>query len=260
MKTINTLLLHSLILASLFIPSLSFALGDYTVLTPLPCTTTMNDGNPDCGKESKTTNLDTYLPGVLRFSILLSAFLAFVMISYGGFLYMTSDSINNKSEGKGYINNAIIGLLLVLSSYSILYTINPKLVKFNLEIPTPTINLPAGVTADPGVNTKVLQPATISALANLTQACGCKPRITSTTGGSHTVGSKHYEGKAFDVGPDPVLDKFITGGKLSSEITTSCQTISKNINGSTVNFMFEKKGVKCGTVASNGDHWHISIP
>jgi RHS repeat-associated protein len=54
------------------------------------------------------------------------------MIVIGGFQYISSDAIMKKSEGKQRIQDAVIGLVLVISAWLILNTINPNLV-------TPTI-------------------------------------------------------------------------------------------------------------------------
>jgi hypothetical protein len=115
----------------------AYAVSDYTVLTPLPgttdkCVATNNTNN--C-----TTNLQTYLPGLFKFAIGLAAVMAFVMITFGGITYMTTDAINAKSAGREYIENALWGLLLVLGAWIILNTINPKILSFQLETPTPNI-------------------------------------------------------------------------------------------------------------------------
>jgi hypothetical protein len=65
----------------------------------------------------------------------ISAALAVIYIIFGGIQYMSTDAVGAKKDGKKTIQNAILGLLLVIGSYSILYTVNPKLVNFNLEIP-----------------------------------------------------------------------------------------------------------------------------
>jgi len=60
--------------------------------------------------------------------------LAVIMIIWGGIQYMSTDAISGKSEAKNTIQNAIWGLLLAISAWLILNTINPDLVKFNLNI------------------------------------------------------------------------------------------------------------------------------
>lgn len=113
----------------------------YTVLAPIPGTTV----DPDCTVNCKT-DFKTYLPGLFNFSIGLAAALAFVMITFGGFTYMTTDAIGKKEEGKKYVENAVYGLLLVIGAYAILYTINPKILQFDLNVQKPELQ-----KYDPGV-------------------------------------------------------------------------------------------------------------
>ena len=69
-----------------------------------------------------------YVSSVYRYLVGASIIAAAIMVTYGGFLYITSSSIQGISDGKEYIKNALIGLFLVFSSVTILSTINPFLV------------------------------------------------------------------------------------------------------------------------------------
>ncbi|MCX6701865.1 MAG: hypothetical protein NTX96_01560 [Candidatus Zambryskibacteria bacterium] len=103
--------------------------NDYTVLAPLP----------GIGENGATTNLGTYLPAAFNIAIAVAAVLAFLVITYGGVLYATSDALSGKAQGREYIENAIYGLLLVIGAWVILYTINPQILDFNLSLPRPNI-------------------------------------------------------------------------------------------------------------------------
>jgi hypothetical protein len=74
------------------------------------------------------TELADFIIDVFRLAIAVSAALAVVMIIVGGIQYMSTDSWSGKKDGQRRINNALIGLLLVMVSYLILYTINPAIV------------------------------------------------------------------------------------------------------------------------------------
>jgi len=65
--------------------------------------------------------------------VLIGAAALFALV-YGGFIYMTSDLITSKEEAKKWMLGAITGLSLGFLSYLILFTINPDLVKWKLEI------------------------------------------------------------------------------------------------------------------------------
>lgn len=107
----------------------------YTPLAPLPGTTSGDCVKDEDGKISDcTTDIQTYLPGVFKLAIGIAGVLAVLMIIIGGVQYITTDAIQGKSEGKERIQNALWGLVLVLVSWILLYTINPKLTVFNLNI------------------------------------------------------------------------------------------------------------------------------
>lgn len=122
-----------IILISLTLTPLISKAQDYTLIEPLPCIAdTGNNCTP--GQTIKKISLNTYIDYVFKFSIALAAFLAVVMIIYGGFLYMTSEVPGIKSDGKEKITNAIFGLIMILASYLILQTIDPRLVEVTTEI------------------------------------------------------------------------------------------------------------------------------
>lgn len=53
---------------------------------------------------------------------------AAVMIIYGGFLYILGSTLSSVDRGKKYIRDAIVGLVLLLGSYTILAMLDPRLV------------------------------------------------------------------------------------------------------------------------------------
>lgn len=75
-----------------------------------------------------------YLNKIFTFGIVLASGLAVVMIAIGGVKYSTTDAFSGKSEGKAMVTNAIVGLILALTSYLILSTINPALVGTTVSI------------------------------------------------------------------------------------------------------------------------------
>lgn len=75
--------------------------------------------------------LAQYITGIYRVSVGLGAILAAIMIVYGGFRYLLSASLPDIKDGKTIITDAVIGLVVLLSSYLILKTINPKLVEMS---------------------------------------------------------------------------------------------------------------------------------
>jgi hypothetical protein len=217
--------------------------GNYTLLAPLP-------NLPSVPNDE--TALQVYIPYIFNLLIGLSAVTAVVMIVFGGFQYMTSDAIQGKSNGKERIKNAIFGLVLVISAWLILYTINPNLLNLNLNIAP--VNIESSGT---GV-VSGLQPTTIAARDALIAACPNCVTVTSTTGGTHNTGSAHYQGRAIDIASNTNLNQYLTG---STNNPAECREVTRSLGGTSARFLWEPAGSTCGgTVPSSGDHWHMSVP
>ena len=96
---------------------------DYQALEPIP-------GSPDTG-----ANLKKFLEAIYKFAIWTVGIAAILMITIGGFMYMMSAGNNSKMEiAKGVITDALIGLIVVLTAYLVLYVINPDLVKITIKL------------------------------------------------------------------------------------------------------------------------------
>jgi len=92
--------------------------------------------------------LAQYIISLYRFGVWFAISLSIFMIMFGGFQWLVSGGSPDRiGRAKGYISNALIGLILALASYIILETINPQLV--NLEIPVVTLaDQYSGLTAE----------------------------------------------------------------------------------------------------------------
>lgn len=135
---IQTLTILTIFIAGIY-PNNLVAQTDlsYTVLAPLPGTTECDDsivGGDGSQRTDCKTTLEKYLPGMFKLLIGISAVWAVFMIVIGGFQYMTSDAITGKKEGLSKLQNSILGLFLVICSWLLLNTINPKLLELNLNI------------------------------------------------------------------------------------------------------------------------------
>ena len=95
---------------------------DYTPLEPNAFPGVKISGNP---------NLMDILPSIFNLGIAAAVVLAFIMIVWGGILYMTTDSWTGKKDGIAKITNSLYGLGIALVAWIALYTINPNLVNFN---------------------------------------------------------------------------------------------------------------------------------
>ena len=102
--------------------------GRYVLLAPLP------EIDPNFNPKQDSA-LGSYLNTMIKVFIGLCAVLAVVMIVMGGLEYMTSELISNKEAGKEKIRGALLGLLIALGAYALLFTINPDLLDSEPTIP-----------------------------------------------------------------------------------------------------------------------------
>lgn len=124
----------------------------YTLLEPLPCLDSGSKAGCEPGKQITRIQFKDYVRYAFNLMIALSGVAAVFMIVLGGFQYMSSDAYSGKKEGLTRLQNAIYGLLLVLCSYLILRTIDPRLV----DIPT-TLVKPLDITYKPNELAKFFQ-------------------------------------------------------------------------------------------------------
>jgi hypothetical protein len=117
-KNKRILLLLSLCL--FVFPVLAFAAANlnYTPMEKIPGLTT-NSGN-----------FVTYVLAIYKFGIWTIGIAALLMIMIGGFMYIASAGNNASMEkAKGIIYDSVIGILMALTAWLLLYVINPELVK-----------------------------------------------------------------------------------------------------------------------------------
>ncbi|MEI6345642.1 MAG: pilin [bacterium] len=122
---------------------------NYILLAPIPGTylegdcargtaNTYTNAGASTGNNSKVTNCKTdfitYLKGAFRLVISLSSIIAVLVITFEGFKLAVSTSEGARATAKDRIQQALIGLGLVLGSYLILNTINPQLTKINFAV------------------------------------------------------------------------------------------------------------------------------
>ena len=91
---------------------------------------------PEIRGETITTT--TTIPGFVRyvfnFSIIIAIIVVIGVLIWGGFLYLTSTGNPNRlKEAKTWIFNSVLGLIILLGSYLILYTLNPQLTILKME-------------------------------------------------------------------------------------------------------------------------------
>lgn len=100
--------------------------AQYTPLEPLPC---IPGNEVVCtGDADGKINFQQYIQQTFNLLIALAGAAAVFMIVFGGLQYMTTDSWQGKRDGLEKARKALLGLLLVLTSFLLLRTIDPRLV------------------------------------------------------------------------------------------------------------------------------------
>ncbi|MCX6778959.1 MAG: pilin [Candidatus Magasanikbacteria bacterium] len=92
------------------------------------------DAQITIGGKVQFADLGDYIKTVYLWVVGVGGTIAVVLVMVGGFAYMTSAGSPEKiKDAKGRISSALMGLVIILGSYTLLYTINPDLV--NLRLP-----------------------------------------------------------------------------------------------------------------------------
>lgn len=170
-KTKNTLL-ALLALAVFAFPLFSLAMT-YTPMEAIP-------------GSGSTSDWCVYVSYIYKFGLWAVGIAALLMISIGGFMYTTSAGNNASMEkAKGVITDAIAGLLLALTSWLLLNTINPDLLKCSLPatMQVSTIPVPAAPpTGGPSISMGPIDTSIASCkpATNCTSCKNCSP-VTGIT-------------------------------------------------------------------------------
>lgn len=118
---------------------------NYHLLAPLPDPS--RSGMPMTTFDP-TGGFSAYLNLMIKLFIGICAVLSVVMIVMGGVEYMTSELSHTKEAGKEKILHALLGLAIALGAWALLYTINPDLLKSDVNIPTGRCSVPEFTTQE----------------------------------------------------------------------------------------------------------------
>ena len=134
-------------------PSTTPSAGNYTVLAPLPCIegNGIKCGSGGNGSLQETVTFETYVQYTMNLLIALAAVWAVAMMVWAGIEYMFTNTFSAKKSSLDRFWNAIWGIVLILCSYLIMRTIDPRFV----EIPNtlvPTIKLQDRLTTKSGMD------------------------------------------------------------------------------------------------------------
>ena len=90
---------------------------------------------------SKAIDFYDYVSAIYKFGIWAVGIVALFMLVFGGYTYITSAGNNSSMEtAKRIITDAIVGIIMALTAYLLLYVINPDLVKMKKLTPVAGIS------------------------------------------------------------------------------------------------------------------------
>ena len=94
------------------------------------------------GKLTGTPSLGCYLDKIYQLSIAIVGIVAIVMIMIGGVKWITAAGSGRVNEAKDYIQDSLMGMLILIGAYTLLRFINPQLTIVGVEV---TQLKPAGI-------------------------------------------------------------------------------------------------------------------
>lgn len=179
----------------------------YKMQVPIPCQPLAGG---QCPNIETGPTLANYITRLYQFGLMIVGLFAFAGIVYGAFKYILSaGSMADQSDAKDQITQAITGLVLLLSAYTILYTINPRLVSLS----------------DPE-----LAPINVSELAAPPEDIGQTSQIAGSQTGSVDPLCKYNVNLGIDIRFNTSLGT--VGGPQSGSMCVSCKdNASKGASG-----------------------------
>ena len=110
------------------------AIGEFKSLTGIDGSSSSFGPLADVFKSGGTPGggLISFTNSLFTTAISIGALLAVLMIAYGGWQLMVSDIADKRREANERIQNAIIGLLMLLATVLVLRTVNPDIVALRL--------------------------------------------------------------------------------------------------------------------------------
>lgn len=261
--------------AFLFVSGTDAATGlQYTLLEKIP------------GTDNVGSDLPGYLKAIYKVALIIIVLSAVLMLSIGGFMYLTSAG-NTSAMGtaKGVIFDSIIGLVIALTAYLLLYVINPDLVNVTINGLSP-VSVPGAPPAAPPVPPagqyshaeaeKALKAAgigvtstgncsdrnnpsctslegipksTVDDLVKLKNQSGCNFNVT---GGTETGHSAHGSGRSVvDVSESECLRAFLRNSKAQGTLTSA-----SNVTQICATQANQDVAFQCSTIEAK-PHFHL---
>lgn len=150
--------------------------GEFTAIQAVP---TVTDGKISFVRKLDTSQYSTadFLNGLFTLVIAGAALLVVIKLILAGVQYMFTDLITRKENAKKDIQNALLGLLVILASVTLLNTINPELTNLNALRTADPLNSVSNEVIPPPNQTTTEEDCDTSLTAGY---CPCGYRYEST--------------------------------------------------------------------------------
>lgn len=116
----------AVVLVALAVPTILFA--QQTGFVPLAD----SSQSPMLQSLYSAEGLGGYVNKLFAMAISVGAIIAVLRIAFAGYMYMMSDMWTNKSRAREILGEVVLGLILLLGVYLILYQINPCILDLNI--------------------------------------------------------------------------------------------------------------------------------
>lgn len=207
------------------------------------------------------SDLPGYVSALYKVALIVVTLSAVLMLSIGGFMYLTSAG-NTASMGnaKGIIYDSLIGLVIALAAWLILYIINPDLVKISLKVLPPVTPLtgqagtPEGLgTLPPESTVELAKQILASGSINLRTTGSCKsPTATVTPRSNIEAVAAGKRMAACYAGPNCVAEG---NNGCSDDAVRPSETMLKAIWTVGQSMSFNVESIAGGPHAANSKHY-----
>lgn len=139
-----------------------------------------------------------YIEGIYTYLLYASVFLAIVLVMVGGVQYILAAQTGNVKVAKERITNAVIGLVLLMAVYVILFTVNPQLTILNaLSLQSIERVDVASVSGEEGIFSSNPACQSLIQAAHDTGTCKLSEGLISPSGAAVGCGYHMNVGEAF---------------------------------------------------------------
>ncbi|MFC1787754.1 pilin [Patescibacteria group bacterium] len=186
-------------------------------------------GLPIGGKEliTQVDDLGNYIDFMYQFLLGIATTIAIVLIMVGGLQYVLSAGSGDVSKAKERIKNSMIGLVLLMGAYLILFTVNPDLVK--LTVP----QLPMVRAANLNFKTRAcedIEKLNFKIVPEGSRVCGSYGKVTRGPDGKPLSGLSCHYNSCSSKDETCINKELMEGKEQTASLQNTCYSCKKLIS------------------------------